>query len=314
MYLLASIENDVELYALDFCTEKRLFLKEDRFCLLFLSSESEHYLAEPIGSIDVTKLKTAPLYQNNLIWFSSVKEEKYIRLTSKTKLKGYFLVFSNSMTFLASQANVLISVLLSIYSESKFIYNSSHYSIPISDFDAVKQEFEQLSYQLGFHAKDSKEPWRRLAFATKMINIVLYIHLWNGYEKKTTKELHTFEYYGLANTFCHLMEQYYHTDKKIDFYLEKLGLDDIRALNTATKLVFGETSKQLLIDKKVSEAQKRLTLSDLTIKDIGYEIGFLEPTNFNKFFLKYVGMTPVDYRKQFGVAFNSPSDEDNPVA
>lgn len=38
----------------------------------------------------------------------------------------------------------------------------------------------------------------------------------------------------------------------------------------------------------------------MSIKEVSLDLGFDEPTNFNKFFRKNMGVTPVTFRKKEG--------------
>lgn len=44
------------------------------------------------------------------------------------------------------------------------------------------------------------------------------------------------------------------------------------------------------------EAKRLLAYSSLSIKEIGFELGFGEPTNFNKYFRKHTGMAPMQFK------------------
>jgi AraC-like DNA-binding protein len=39
--------------------------------------------------------------------------------------------------------------------------------------------------------------------------------------------------------------------------------------------------------------------TSLSIKEIGYVMGFEEPTNFIKYFRKHEGVTPIEFRERY---------------
>jgi AraC-like DNA-binding protein len=49
----------------------------------------------------------------------------------------------------------------------------------------------------------------------------------------------------------------------------------------------------------VLEAKRLLAHTTSSIKEIGFELGFDEPTNFIKYFRKHVASTPIDFRSKF---------------
>ncbi len=60
----------------------------------------------------------------------------------------------------------------------------------------------------------------------------------------------------------------------------------------------GKTSKELIQSRISIEAKRMLYFSDLSIKEIGYELGFSEPANFSAFFKNCTGMSPSTFRNK----------------
>ncbi len=68
-------------------------------------------------------------------------------------------------------------------------------------------------------------------------------------------------------------------------------------LNRTIKSLIGKTAKEY-IQTRISIAGKRLLyFSDLSIKEIGYQLGFSETSNFSAFFKKCTKLSPSDFRK-----------------
>jgi len=68
-----------------------------------------------------------------------------------------------------------------------------------------------------------------------------------------------------------------------------------------TKTIKSETGKSVsawIDERLVSEAQSLLLQTDLPINDIAYRLTFKEPTNFTKYFKKFTGETPKNYRER----------------
>ena len=47
------------------------------------------------------------------------------------------------------------------------------------------------------------------------------------------------------------------------------------------------------------ESQRLLAQGDMSIKEISYQLGFSELTNFVKFFKKHTQITPITFRRRF---------------
>jgi len=50
------------------------------------------------------------------------------------------------------------------------------------------------------------------------------------------------------------------------------------------------------------EAKRLLAHTNESVKEIGYNLGFDEPTNFIKYFRKHSNSTPIEFREQFALA------------
>lgn len=59
----------------------------------------------------------------------------------------------------------------------------------------------------------------------------------------------------------------------------------------------GISMKNLLQQKRLTEGKRKLAFSDKSIKEIGYELGYEDPTYFNRVFKKNTGFTPNQFRE-----------------
>lgn len=94
------------------------------------------------------------------------------------------------------------------------------------------------------------------------------------------------------------VEARYKQVKQVSSYAASLSLSEKR-LNQATSKVLGKTPKTIIDERVMLEAKRLLSHTHESIKEIGYELGFQEPTNFIKYFRKHNGNTPVEFREQF---------------
>lgn len=78
-------------------------------------------------------------------------------------------------------------------------------------------------------------------------------------------------------------------------YAAHLGCSE-RSLARAAAVVANSSAKAILIDRIILEAKRLLAHSLLPVANIGYEIGFSEPTNFVKFFRRETRLTPGAFR------------------
>ncbi|EAY27376.1 transcriptional regulator [Microscilla marina ATCC 23134] len=59
----------------------------------------------------------------------------------------------------------------------------------------------------------------------------------------------------------------------------------------------GQTASEIIQTKIITEAKRQLRLSDKTIAEIGYDLGFEYPTYFTRLFKKHTGKTPSQFKK-----------------
>ncbi|WP_116125608.1 helix-turn-helix domain-containing protein [Lewinella sp. IMCC34183] len=70
-------------------------------------------------------------------------------------------------------------------------------------------------------------------------------------------------------------------------------------LSTVLKSLTGKSTQQHIHDKLISEAKRKLSISNQSISEIAYDLGFEHPQSFSKLFKKVTNTTPLDFRKSF---------------
>ncbi len=95
--------------------------------------------------------------------------------------------------------------------------------------------------------------------------------------------------------FYNAVEQYFRENRNTEFYVKLLGINE-KKLSKEIKALTGKTPKVYIDSRTILEAKRLLSYSSLSIKEIGYKLGFEEPTNFNKYFRKHMGLTPAQFR------------------
>jgi AraC family transcriptional regulator, transcriptional activator of pobA len=98
--------------------------------------------------------------------------------------------------------------------------------------------------------------------------------------------------------FKDLLEANYRRLKKVSDYAKKLGITEKR-LNQSTSKILDKSPKQMIDERIMLEAKRLLAHTNESVKEIGYDLGFDEPTNFIKYFRKHSHSTPVEFREQF---------------
>ncbi len=98
--------------------------------------------------------------------------------------------------------------------------------------------------------------------------------------------------------FKNLLDDHFKSVKSVAGYAAMMAVSE-KKLNKSTLKVLGKSPKVLIDERVVLEAKRLLVHTTSSIKEIGFELGFDEPTNFIKYFRKHVASTPIDFRSKF---------------
>lgn len=69
-------------------------------------------------------------------------------------------------------------------------------------------------------------------------------------------------------------------------------------LNRVVKSLTGQTAKQHLQSKLITEAKRLLFYTNQSLKEIAFTLGFKEPNNFSAYFKNCTGMSPKQFKAQ----------------
>lgn len=123
---------------------------------------------------------------------------------------------------------------------------------------------------------------------------VLLLHLIryqnNGFLEQDLNQKRVFQ-------FLELMEINFLTETNTDFYANKIGIS-MKRLNQILKEKLNLTAKQIIGQRQITEAKRRLVKSEITTKELAFVLGFDSISSFSRFFKKNVGVSPSAFRMQ----------------
>ena len=96
--------------------------------------------------------------------------------------------------------------------------------------------------------------------------------------------------------FMLLLEENYMEERTAEYYASKLGISAKR-LNQILKDKLDKTGMQLIHDRIIMEAKRKIIHSENTLKEIAYNLGFSDRPYFSRFFKKQTGQSPEDFQK-----------------
>jgi AraC-like DNA-binding protein len=80
-------------------------------------------------------------------------------------------------------------------------------------------------------------------------------------------------------------------------YYLKNDLQTYEYKNIVRNQLLNKTPSQMIQERIILEAQRLLVHSELNVNQIGYRLGFDDPSYFLKYFKKHTKMSPSDFRK-----------------
>lgn len=87
----------------------------------------------------------------------------------------------------------------------------------------------------------------------------------------------------------------YKKERSISFYADKMHLSP-QHLSTTVKKATGKTLTEIISVFVIKDAQAKLKLTEQTIQEIAYSLNFPDISFFGKYFKRYTGMSPKQYR------------------
>ncbi len=107
-----------------------------------------------------------------------------------------------------------------------------------------------------------------------------------NFDKKYLKEFIEFQ---------ELIEENATKITKIQDYARLMSIST-KTLNTITKAIVYKSAKEFVDEIRTKQIKRLLINTKLSIKEIAYESGFVEPTNFYKYFKRQTDTTPEQFR------------------
>lgn len=105
------------------------------------------------------------------------------------------------------------------------------------------------------------------------------------------------KHYTIFIQFKNLVETNYTATRNVKDYANML-LTSTKLLNLAVKELTLNTAKTFIDNYVILEIKRSIVSSDKSFKQIAFENGFDEVTNFTKFFKKNTGTTPKQFKTQ----------------
>lgn len=234
----------------------------------------------PTHYVDFEPVK---IYNNSLLF---VNKDQVNSFDKSSKFDGYVILFTDDFYCQTEQDRKFLK------STPLFNYAFNTTSIKIEKSDLIISSISNLILDEIKKPADEKQ---KFIIKNYLHNLMLLAERKNQittFQKKvTSSDLE------LVMLFKDILDEQYKVNKTVSNYAKLLKVYSKR-LNIATSNVFGKTPNELIKERVILEAKRLIVYSDLSIKEIGYELGFEETTNFIKYFRKQTSLTPLAFKEK----------------
>jgi AraC-like DNA-binding protein len=109
----------------------------------------------------------------------------------------------------------------------------------------------------------------------------------------------------ILNRVENILAEYFESDdliKKglptVQFVADALNISPTY-LSALLKALTGQSTQQHIHEKLIEKAKEKLSVTDLSISEIAYELGFEHPPSFSKLFKSKTNLSPLEFRASF---------------
>ena len=228
--------------------------------------------------------KKYPFQKGSIIF---IAKEQVQSFEIKPDIEGFIILFTEN--FIWDTVNFSKSLNYSL------LYNYHSNSPIINPKEMPDDGFLTIIEEIN------KEYYYPNSFAKEEIISSLMNFLFLKAERIFRKDLNSKREKRLAkpfNTFRNLLIRNYQTTRNASDYAQMMNIS-YKHLNDICKAVLGQTVKEFIDKYLILETKRHLASSNISVKELTFQMGFDEPTNFIKFFKKHTHQTPSHFKKLY---------------
>lgn len=221
---------------------------------------------------------------NNSIYFVAPGQVHQVLPASRSE--GFVLTFTADFLLRNNISEQLIN--------DVYLYNNFGESPPLPLHDHELLAYVELIKQIKDFSRANSN------YGNEAIGSLLKLFLIKSYSLCNlcgSEELQSSEPRNpLFRNFKNQIDKNFSLKHKVNDYAELLSVSS-DYLNKVVKSLSGFSAKDYIQNRLMVEAKRNLLFTDLSNKELAYQLGFEEPAHFSNFFKKHAGTTPVEFRE-----------------
>ncbi len=253
----------------------------------------------------------------SLIWFKNGRGKAQVDFLDYEVSAGTLLALTPYQPFTISETEKLQGVVLNFHPDF-FCIHKHHkqvacngilfndvYNPPLVIIDEpTAKEFEQLVSQMKVEIQKSGLAQYELLLSYLKIFLITASRLKSGQQPLAKDESDDSKEPFILQNLKNLIEAHFRTKHSASDYADLLNITP-KALAKITKSHFNKTITNLISERIIIEAKRELYLTDKTVKEIAYDLGYEDEYYFSRFFKNNVDISPKFYRDTVGFARES---------
>lgn len=215
-----------------------------------------------------------------------IRKDQIHRFFQSASVEGYLLIFTEE--FIVSHLNKLEALKAFQLFNELLSFPKIQLNVATDEFSNFAALVRQMKFEYGFMDEYSIGITRSALhmMITKLFRIKSKMGLFSS-KKKYLEEFLEFQ---------KLVEENCFDTKKVKDYARNMGCST-KTLNNIVQLVVNKSAKTFIDEIAIMQIKRLLISTNQSIKEIAYSTGFDDPTNFFKYFKKYIGSSPEAFRQ-----------------
>lgn len=247
--------------------------RHDYYTIIFIEKgEGIHY-------VDFTEYKIS----DQTVYFIQPGQMHQLILTAEPV--GWVITFTENFLIANSIPEKMINDI--------FLFNDYGQSPPLSINEEDMPVYKNLIIQM-FHFSESLETYTLEAVGSLVKLFLIQSNNHCSLRKSNNPQLIETGNH-ILRTFKQSLNKNYATAHMVSDYADELAVTS-DYLNKTVKNLTGKSAKDHIQSKLITEAKRSLLFSNISNKELAYELGFEESAHFNNFFKKITGQTPSEFR------------------
>lgn len=247
--------------------------KVDFYILLFITSGKGYH------TVDFTE------YELNKGTIITIRKDQIHQLFRSSDATGYMLLFTDEFLvsyFEESASRKALLLFNELLGGAKIQLDDESYGVMLDIIHRMVEEYDRI---MDDHS-------------LSIIRSELHILISKLYRIKSNLSDNSIgkKYLSQFIAFQNLVEEHAFTTKRVGDYAKMMTVSS-KTLNTYSRSIIDKSAKEFIDEICIKQIKRLLINTSLSIKEIAYDTGHEETTNFYKYFKHHVGMTPESYRE-----------------